>query len=231
MASAVLGIVKGMVGPAILYLPHGFAGAGYAVALPILSLCTVMYLHSSRCLLDAWNHEVASDTNQTTNDAPAAAGELTSMLQSDRTKKRIILSYPELAYRAFGSSGEIVVKTGIALMQSGVCLTYLIFVPQNLHVSMQTLAGITIPPDIWLILMILIQIPLSWIRDIRKLTPTNFLANALILYGLVLCLGFAFVQASSSTTGTRPLQSICTRLKGLDAFHGQWFLFIGTSVS
>lgn len=33
------------------------------------------------------------------------------------------------------------------------------------------------------------------IRDIRKLTPTNALANALILYGLLVCLGFAFVAA------------------------------------
>ena len=29
LTSAVLGIIKGMVGPAILYLPHGFAKAGF----------------------------------------------------------------------------------------------------------------------------------------------------------------------------------------------------------
>jgi proton-coupled amino acid transporter len=230
LASAVLGIIKGMVGPAILYLPHGFAGAGYAVALPILFICTAMYLHSSRCLFDAWNHEVTRDTD-TTNSSSAARGELTSMLQSYHRKERVILSYPELAYRAFGPSGETMVKTGIALMQSGVCLTYLIFVPHNLQASMQTLSGMNIQPDIWLILMILIELPLSWIRDIRKLTPTNFLANTLIMYGLLLCLGFAFAQASSSTAGMKPLESIWDHLKGLDAFHGQWFLFIGTSVS
>jgi solute carrier family 36 (proton-coupled amino acid transporter) len=222
LASAVLGIIKGMVGPAILYLPHGFAGAGYAVALPILFICTCMYLHSSRCLLDAWNHELTRETN-------APASELTNILQYHKTN-RIILSYPELAYRALGPSGETIVKTGIALMQSGVCLTYLIFVPQNLHASMQTLAGVNIPPAIWLILMICIQIPLSWIRDIRKLTPTNFLANALILYGLLLCLAFAFSKASS-TAGMTPSESLWSHLKDLDAFNGQWFLFIGTSVS
>jgi len=32
LVSACTGIIKGMVGPAILYLPHGFASAGYLVA-------------------------------------------------------------------------------------------------------------------------------------------------------------------------------------------------------
>ena len=53
--------------------------------------------------------------------------------------KRHMLSYPELAYRALGPTGETIVKTGIAMMQSGVCLTYLIFVPQNLHFCLEFL--------------------------------------------------------------------------------------------
>jgi proton-coupled amino acid transporter len=224
LTSAVLGIIKGMVGPAILYLPHGFAGAGYATAFPIMLGATAMFLYASRCLLDAWKHESTKDTF-----GNGSADELTNFLPT-RKKKRIILSYPELAYRALGSTGETLVKTGIALMQSGVCLTYLIFVPQNLHTSMKTLAGVDISPELWLIVMIVIQIPLSWIRDIRKLTPTNFVANALILYGLLLCLGFAFSEASH-TAGMRPLESVGNRLKGLDPFNGEWFLFIGTSVS
>jgi hypothetical protein len=42
-----------------------------------------------------------------------------------------LLTYPDLARRAF-VSGSAVVQPGIALMQLGVCLTYLIFVPQKL---------------------------------------------------------------------------------------------------
>jgi proton-coupled amino acid transporter len=59
--------------------------------------------------------------------------------------------------------------------------------------------------------MLMIQIPLSWIRDIRKLTPTNALANALILYGLLVCLGFALMTAIqqqpplSSSSSTMPV--------------------------
>jgi proton-coupled amino acid transporter len=117
LTSAVLGIIKGMVGPAILYLPHGFATTGYFLALPIMLGATVLYLYSSSCLLDSWKLE--SDESSVVNP------EQSSLLSA--TKRRTILSYPELAYRALGSSGESMVKTGIALMQSGVCLTYRTF--------------------------------------------------------------------------------------------------------
>jgi proton-coupled amino acid transporter len=218
LTSAVLGIIKGMVGPAILYLPHGFATAGYVAAIPIMLGATFLYLYSSRCLLDSWVLETEGKQN----------AEETSLL-SRGSKRRAMLSYPELAYRALGSTGEAMVKTGIALMQSGVCLTYLIFVPQNLHSSLQQLFGWNIAPEYYLILMVLIQIPMSWIRDIRKFTLTNLLANGLILYGLITCLGFAL--AIMTANNMRPLQSIWNRLVSLSPFQSSWFLFIGTCVS
>mmetsp|Transcript_23441 Transcript_23441/g.39946 ORF Transcript_23441/g.39946 Transcript_23441/m.39946 type:complete len:162 (+) Transcript_23441:197-682(+) len=60
LSSATLGIIKGMVGPAILYLPHGFAGAGYLVAIPMLLLSTSLFLWSSGCLLECWKMEMMS---------------------------------------------------------------------------------------------------------------------------------------------------------------------------
>lgn len=212
LTSAVLGIIKGMVGPAILYLPHGFATTGYVLALPILLGATVLYLYSSSCLLDSWKLE--SDETNTLVDP-----EKSSFISA--TKRRTILSYPELAYRALGSTGESMVKTGIALMQSGVCLTYLIFVPQNLHTSALQLFGWNIKPQLWLIVMVLIQIPLSWIRDIRKFTLTNLLANVLILYGLITCLSFAFANM---------VDDFWDRFVHLDPYRSSWFMFIGTAV-
>ena len=54
LPAAVLGIIKGMVGPAILYLPQGFASAGFVVALHIFMGTTLLFLYSSTCLLQAW---------------------------------------------------------------------------------------------------------------------------------------------------------------------------------
>jgi len=94
------------------------------------------------------------------------------------------------------------VKIGIALMQSGICLMYFIFVPHNLHVSILELMGWDISKTTLLWVMVGLQIPLSWIKDIRKLTCTNASANGLILYGLLVCLWFALIQAASTTTTT-----------------------------
>ena len=85
--------------------------------------------------------------------------------------------------------------------------------------------------------MVAIQVPLSWIRDIRRLTPTNLLANLLILYGLTVCVGFALEESFSSIDGpdaevqTTPVQNLGDHFHQLKAFADDWFLFIGTSVS
>jgi proton-coupled amino acid transporter len=218
MVSAVLGIIKGMVGPAILYLPHGFANAGYAFAIPILIFSTVLFLCSSACLLDSWKLERSKGGDQ-------------SLLETGSKRKRLILSYPELAYRALGPTGETAVKLGIALMQSGVCLTYLIFVPQNLQSCAFILFGLDIPASYFMIVMLIFQIPLSWIRDIRKLTITNLIANILILFGLITCLGFAFSSAVQSDASRGPLAEIRYKFLHLDPYNSGWYLFIGTSVS
>ncbi|KAL7450103.1 hypothetical protein ACHAWC_002081, partial [Mediolabrus comicus] len=147
------------------------------------------------------------------------------------------LSYPELAYRAWGIKGQRLVQIGIGLMQSGVCLTYLIFVPQNLRTSAYLLTGVDISTTVWLLFMVIVQIPLSWIRDIRRLTVTNLLANVLILFGLTSCLGLAIRQMGGEPAGEESseeesfMEKALYRAKSLPAFNPDgWFLFLGTSV-
>mmetsp|Transcript_11609 Transcript_11609/g.27810 ORF Transcript_11609/g.27810 Transcript_11609/m.27810 type:complete len:569 (+) Transcript_11609:161-1867(+) len=243
LVSAVFGIIKAMVGPAILYLPHGFAQAGYMFAVPILLLSTALYLSSSTCLLDCWKLERSRRSSTASSSATSAHSSL---------------SYPELALGAFGTRGETLVKIGIAAMQSGVCLTYLIFVPQNLQASVRILTGNDVPMLYFLWLMVVVEIPLSWIQNVRHFTITNVLANFLILYGLLTCLGFAANNLIESSTteeqledGTDnnteeeqndivdidaeiiavgPFQNIIQKMSELRPFGPGWFLFIGTSV-
>lgn len=127
LPAAVLGVIKGMVGPAILYLPHGFASAGYLIALPVLIVSTSLYLYSSRCLLDCWTVEsrFGDDATSDSNGDCDAEGDT---LTSSRTRPligvaavappRIALSYPELAFRGLGSTGGTLVKIGIAMYVS-----------------------------------------------------------------------------------------------------------------
>ena len=230
LTAAVFGIVKGTVGPAILYLPRGFEISGYAVAIPSMILATTAYLYSASRLLQCWQIEkqkfqrmeeirnllepVGSDNKREESVNEPRAGKGTTLL-----------TYPELARRAFGG-GSAIVQIGIALMQFGVCLTYLIFVPQNLFESTRALFGVEIDKITVLVTMVAIEIPLTWIRDIRKLTPTNVLATFLIAYGLISCLAIACSVMIKDQDF-----SIVEKIMKLSPVHDTWYLFIGTSVS
>uniref|UniRef100_A0A7S1BV12 Amino acid transporter transmembrane domain-containing protein n=1 Tax=Corethron hystrix TaxID=216773 RepID=A0A7S1BV12_9STRA len=62
--------------------------------------------------------------------------------------------------------------------------------------------------------------PLVWIRDIRRLAPTNFAATCLTAAGLAGCLALAAAQ-----NDTDEIQNV----QDLRAFGKQWYLFLGTS--
>jgi len=140
-----------------------------------------------------------------------------------------LLTYPELARRAFGSKYSLLVDFGISSMQFGVCLTYLIFVPANLYECTLALFHVSIPKYYFLMAMILIEIPLSWITDIRKLTPTNVLATMLIFYGLCMVMVMAIVQSLTMSDSNDEVRAFQENLASLPALTNSWFIFIGTS--
>jgi proton-coupled amino acid transporter len=144
--------------------------------------------------------------------------------------KPTLLTYPELARRALGPYAFFV-ELGIALMQFGVCLTYLIFVPQNLQEGVRAVTNREISKLYFLAAVLLIEIPLGWIADIRKLTPTNVMATILIAYGLLSVLGLAFATGFSTTNDNEKGGRLvfAENLAALPAWTDAWFIFIGTS--
>jgi len=118
----------------------------------------------------------------------------------------------------------------IAAMQFGVCLTYLIFVPQNIYELIYNAFGIIVPKQAILIAMLGIEIPLCWIRDIRKLTPTNVLATILIAFGLISVLFIAlFNNQDVLLEGGDEDLNLLQEISRLPMIKSTWALFIGTS--
>jgi proton-coupled amino acid transporter len=253
LGAAAFGIVKGTVGPAILYLPRGFYLSGYAVSIPAMIFATTMFIFNSYRLLDCWkvesdrNHQVESrlkevqallqntrtgtGTGNTRQGGKQIQQYGTNTVQQDRYFKAKMLTYPELAKRALGPY-SVVVETGIALFQFGVCLTYLIFVPDNLHQCIYSIFHVRVSKLYLLWAMIVVEIPLSWIRDIRKLTPTNVVASFLIAFGLCTVLAIAFLQGTETTMDTQTGEArlvFAQNLSTLEPITESWFLFIGTS--
>lgn len=269
LQAAVFGIIKGTVGPAILYLPAGFQTSGYAVAVPAMFFATfselrlscttrassaaqtnsvsvltmifvffcpktTVYIYNAHRLLDCWkieserNHKLAACIEEVRALLePTAADETATAASPSFTPT--LLTYPELARRAFGSTYSLLVDFGISSMQFGVCLTYLIFVPANLYQCTLDLFHVSIPKYYFLLAMILIEIPLSWITDIRKLTPTNVLATMLIFYGLCMVMLMAIVQSLRMDDNVDEARAFQENLATLPAVTESWFIFIGTS--
>jgi len=317
ITAAIFGIIKGMVGPAVLYLPRGFALAGYAVAIPAMIIATMTYLYCATRLLQCWKVESEKnlklaqqmekirnllypagatgagdqETQRTTtgpnsNEVTTATATATtttatnnnnnsnhygsimtptkltppSTPKTSSTKPQVIyddhgmpitrppgtsgtlLTYPEIARRAFGPYAFLI-SGGIAAMQFGVCLTYLIFVPQNLYTLIQNVFGVIVPKQLILMGMLLIEIPLCWIRDIRKLTTTNILATIFIAFGLISVLYIALYDSlNPNPTGTGTTGDfggdfgnmttsavLVEEVEHLPPIMNTWFLFIGTS--
>ena len=249
LGGAVFGIIKGTVGPAILYLPRGFQVSGWAVAVPSMLFATIMYIYNANRLLACWQvehdrdqqHQLTQHNNLTQHNHKMMAEHGQSLHNNDDTTlhnnehtSRGLLTYPELARRAFGPF-SVLVDIGIASLQFGVCLTYLIFVPHNLYECAQALLGVEIQKEYFLLAMLLVEIPLSWIRDIRKLTRTNVIATGLIAYGLffvlvlAFCQGMEFVDEYYSNSNIPQTRVFVENLKVLPAFTDSWFLFVGTS--
>lgn len=241
LTAAIFGIVKGTIGPAILYLPRGFKQAGWAVAILALMVSTATYLYSAWRLLECWKIEkekiarlekvkaLLDDSALGQYGAMEAGGEPSEPNTNGTPRQPVdphvddgtMLTYPELSRRAFGKYASFIVS-GIAAMQFGVCLTYLIFVPQNLVASYRSITGIDLPMSAFLISMVLVEIPFCWIRDIRRLTPTNMLATLLIAFGLASCLFIALFQDQGDST-------LIQNVASLPPIKDTWYLFIGTS--
>jgi proton-coupled amino acid transporter len=250
LTAAIFGIVKGMVGPAVLYLPRGFALSGYAVAIPSMIMATITYIYSATRLLQCW--KVESEKNRVLAEKLEELRALLDPESTDGASKSQygavsnidphfgsmdnsgqFLTYPGLAKRAFGKF-SVLISGGIAAMQFGVCLTYLIFVPQNLVGSTRALFGVEVSKQFFLAGMLLMEIPLVWIRDIRKLTPFNILATFFIAFGLASVLFIALfgmdgVSDATDQVSGGEMYQLYNEVTQLPPIKPSWVLFIGTS--
>jgi hypothetical protein len=149
LIAAIFGIIKGTIGPAILFLPRGFKQAGWACAVPALCFATFSYIYSAHRLLECWKVEDArqrflvermgeiqslfdnhhrhlqqqqqqqqqgtGDNHHNDKFDPSKNTSDPSMFAAFSPK---LLTYPELARRAFGSYA-VMIEFGIAAMQFG----------------------------------------------------------------------------------------------------------------
>jgi len=176
----VFGIIKGVVGPAILYMPHGFKEGGYGFAIPMLWLSWILFTWSMSRLLELWFARRCS--------------------------------YAEMMRDAFGSGGMTMLQIFIAIQQCGLCITYFVFIANNLH----QVTGIGAQ---WLcIIQLVVHVPLACVRDLKSFRYTNIIATIII--------GICVLMTVESA-----IQDDVEHGKALQLFNGDRFYeFVGTAI-
>lgn len=159
MVGACLAIVRCMVGPAALYMPHGFAEAGLGGGIALVLCATFLFFLGISRLLACWRAYAG------TRDAATVAS---------------------LAQHLGGRWCRMLVQFSIVSLQAGVCITYFIFVAETLRDVWQRIGARSHPPSMPLVIgvMIVVEASAATVRTVQRLTTANFIGNCLVTISL-----------------------------------------------
>ncbi|KAG0298849.1 neutral amino acid transporter [Dissophora globulifera] len=188
-AKAVFLLLKSFVGTGIMFLPKAFNNGGILFSSVLLVVIASISLFSFLLLVES-RHVV-----------PASFGDIGGHL--------------------YGPYMRLAVLWAIAISQIGFVCAYMSFVATNLEALAKNVLNSTdmYPAYVFVLVQLVVFIPLSWIRNIARLSFTAVVADAFICFGLIYM--YYFDIFTLSTSG----------LSDVVLFNPRDFsLFIGTAV-
>lgn len=133
-------------------------------------------------------------------------------------------SYASLMGKAYGKKGTMLVRLTIVAQQCGICLTYFVFVATNAKELVEFAMPSVAAPSLatLCIAQVAVYVPIACVRNVQNFAYFNLLANALILYALLVLTVFASFRVVR--------RGAAHTLDHLTLFNPTCFyLFIGTS--
>lgn len=125
-------------------------------------------------------------------------------------------SFGDIAEAAVGRVGRVAVDVSLVLSQFAICCAMLIFSLQALETAVGSGGGLHFRARAAAALVVLL-VPLSWVRRIQRLAVSNLVANACILAGIGVSCGFFLARVAGD--GVAPtVQPV--RLETLAMFVG-----------
>ncbi|KAL0491547.1 solute carrier family 36 [Acrasis kona] len=101
------------------------------------------------------------------------------------------ITYVDLAYEAMGTTGSVLTYVLLSTCNLGVCTVYLVFIAKLLS-SMVT----ELDMRIWMLLVMPVLIPLSWIRTYKFMAPISFFGFLSLFVSLLSVIVYGFVERS-----------------------------------
>lgn len=166
-------LLKAFVGTGVLFLPKAFSNGGLVFSTVVL---LVFGLLSFWCYLILVYVKIATRVS----------------------------SFGEIGLKLYGQWLQRLILSSIVISQIGFVAAYIVFTSENLRAFVGTLTGQD--PELlnieWFTIgQVLILIPMSFVRDITKLSLLAVLANAFIFVGLVVILYYIFYEWLISNHG------------------------------
>lgn len=118
-------------------------------------------------------------------------------------QRQVRASYGDMGQILYGPWLRYIILFFLCMSQMGFVASYLIFISQNIGLAVDTLSHCTSPIEskhyIWLVLLIIV--PITWIRKIARLSWVAIVADVFILFGLICVLYFSSDQIAHHGVG------------------------------
>ncbi|KAI8092619.1 transmembrane amino acid transporter protein-domain-containing protein [Halteromyces radiatus] len=164
-------LLKAFVGTGVVFLPGGFVSGGLVFSICLMIFIAIVCLFAFQMLIQA-QRTVGGD-------------------------------YGQVAQELYGRWLRYLVLFFLCLSQMGFVASYLIFVSENLGLVVDQLShchrAFEAPLFIWLVLLIII--PITWVRKIARLSWNAIIADVFILFGLISVIYFTSDQITHNGPG------------------------------
>lgn len=141
--------------------------------------------------------------------------------------KRItgVSSFGDIGLKLYGPWMKFIILFSLVLTQIGFSGAYVIFTAENLRAFTKNVFLISdVPIAYFMLLQLIVFIPLSFIRNVSKLSLPSLLANFFIMSGLILVLFFSFKHLIIDLR-MKPAEGV---VMGFNSNH--WTMFVGTAI-
>lgn len=169
---AMVATVRSIVGPAALYMPHGFASAGTTAGIVVSVLSFALFVVGVSRLIKSWDWAVHNGHR--------------------------VHSFEGLATKLVSKQLGAFVATAVVAEQAGVCVSYFIFVAENFREVCKSLGAPRLSVPLLVVLMVGLEAPLSCVRRIKTLSAANAAGNLLVAFSLLVILGFSLYRLEDS---------------------------------
>lgn len=187
-------LLKSFIGTGILFLPNAFSNGGLFFSISMLAFFGAY---------SYWCYFILIRAKKITG----------------------VSSFGDIGLRLFGPWMKFVILFSLVLTQIGFSGAYVIFTAENLKAFTKNVFLISdVPISYFMLLQTIVFIPLSFIRNVSKLSLPSLLANFFIMAGLVIVLFFSskhlFIDLNM-----KPADGV---IMGFNS--NRWSMFVGTAI-